>query len=258
VVLKVINDKGIYNTSIINLVVSPPTSNSENGTPEPATDNERYRSSKTQEINVAEPRPEAVVTYSPTTPKVGETVTFDASQSKDERGQIIGYEWDFGDGYSGKGASIKHSYLGYGNYDVKLTVTNDRGIQNTSSSTVFIRQAEDSSKIETLPVVQAFRQPLSNDDKTQMLGSGNAPPGTIQSTGYEATVTIRSAQYKGYDITVDSNYIGTDGKGQDLLDGIFTFKVNGNQQHLIRVDHPYNWKWWQYVYNAGESYTYDF
>ncbi|MBN1236838.1 MAG: hypothetical protein JW999_12445 [Methanotrichaceae archaeon] len=57
---------------------------------------------------------------------------------------------------------------------------------------------------------------------------------------------------------MDGNLIGTEGKGQDSLDGVYTFKISGNQQHLIRVDHPLNWKWWQYFYAAGENYDYDF
>ncbi|TFH50818.1 MAG: hypothetical protein E4G89_02685 [Methanothrix sp.] len=79
-----------------------------------------------------------------------------------------------------------------------------------------------------------------------------------ESGGFDATVTIRSVQYKGYDVRVNGNLIGTDGKGQDPLDGIYTFKVTGNQQHLIRVDHPLNWKWWQYFYAAGDNYDYEF
>ena len=81
---------------------------------------------------------------------------------------------------------------------------------------------------------------------------------SIEPTGNYATITIRSAQFKGFDVKVDDVLIGSDGNGGDALDGIYTFKVTGNQQHTIRAEHPYNWKWWQYPYNAGESYSYDF
>jgi len=57
---------------------------------------------------------------------------------------------------------------------------------------------------------------------------------------------------------VDGKQIGVEGQGGDVLDGRYTFKVAGNQQHLIRIDHPMNWKWWQYFYNAGDNITYDF
>lgn len=76
--------------------------------------------------------------------------------------------------------------------------------------------------------------------------------GVGSSSGFDATITIISPQYRGYDISVDGKYIGTDGKGGDALDRIYTFKVAGNQQHLIRVDHPLNWKWWQFSTWQGE------
>lgn len=76
--------------------------------------------------------------------------------------------------------------------------------------------------------------------------------------GFDASITIISPQYRGYDVSVDGSYIGTDGKGGDALDGVYSFKVTGNQQHLIRVDHPLNWKLWQFFYMPGGSYTYYF
>ena len=81
---------------------------------------------------------------------------------------------------------------------------------------------------------------------------------TQPSTALSTTITIISTQYKGYTIQVDGQTIGTEGQGQDALDGRYTFSVSGNQQHHIRVDHPMNWKWWQYFYNAGETIVYDF
>ncbi len=84
--------------------------------------------------------------------------------------------------------------------------------------------------------------------------------GTIapQNTGLDASVTIRSILYKGYDVSVDGAYIGSDGKSGDRLDGVYSFKVTGNQPHTIRVDHPFNWKYWSFWYMPGENYTYDF
>ncbi len=79
-----------------------------------------------------------------------------------------------------------------------------------------------------------------------------------QDTGFDASVLIRSAQYKGYDVTVDGIYVGTDGKGGDPLDGVYAFKVTANQPHTIRVDHPWNWKSWSFWHFPGQSYVYYF
>jgi|WetSurSiteA1Bulk_404760.scaffolds.fasta_scaffold01260_4 PKD repeat protein len=109
------------------------------------TDNEGDQSTKTLEINVKEPLPEAIITYSPINPQVGEAITFDASQSKDKRGQITKYEWDFDDGNPGYKAIMKHRYEDSGTYNVNLTVTNDRGIKKSSSIVVVVSQKVDQS-----------------------------------------------------------------------------------------------------------------
>jgi PKD repeat protein len=102
------------------------------------TNDEGDLNSTTRDLDVIEPPPEAIITYSPAEPKVGDVITFDASKSRDKRGRIIDYEWDFDDGYSGKRISIDHRYLKYGTYNVKLIATNDRSIQNISTISVIV------------------------------------------------------------------------------------------------------------------------
>src|SRR5690606_3997177 len=53
-------------------------------------------------------------------------VSFDASGSEDPDGEIVSYEWDFGDGNSGEGAVVSHTFEEPGSYEVTLTVTDDR------------------------------------------------------------------------------------------------------------------------------------
>jgi len=120
------------------------------------TDNEGDQSTKTLEINVKEPLPEAIITYSPINPQVGEAITFDASQSKDKRGRIVNYEWDFDDGYSGNRVSIDHQYLKSGTYNVKLTVTNDKGVKNSSFIDVVVQSSRDIKANSELANVNAM------------------------------------------------------------------------------------------------------
>ena len=60
---------------------------------------------------------------------VGEIVTFDASKSIDD-GQIVSYEWDFGDGTNGSGAIVYHSYSKDGIYQFTINVTDNDGLSN--------------------------------------------------------------------------------------------------------------------------------
>jgi predicted phosphodiesterase len=57
---------------------------------------------------------------------VNTPVTFDASGSQDNVG-ITTYDWDFGDGVTGTGASVTHQYPRPEQYEVTLTVTDAAG-----------------------------------------------------------------------------------------------------------------------------------
>lgn len=67
--------------------------------------------------------PVASFTASPSTPLVGDAMTFDGSGSFDLDGSIASYAWDFGDGASASGVVVSHAYATYGHYIVTLTVT---------------------------------------------------------------------------------------------------------------------------------------
>ena len=64
------------------------------------------------------------------------TATYDASASADtdENGQsIVSYQWDFGDGDSGTGQIVNHTYDLAGTYTVILIITDDEGDTATCS-----------------------------------------------------------------------------------------------------------------------------
>jgi PKD repeat protein len=69
-------------------------------------------------------------------------VTFDAGASFDPDGEIVGYEWSFGDGATATGPLVTHVYEGPGYFFPSLTVTDDRGARTT---------AVDSALVVTIP-----------------------------------------------------------------------------------------------------------
>lgn len=60
-------------------------------------------------------------------------VNFTAAGSGDADGQIVDWQWDFGDGAQGQGAEVGHVYAGPGSYAAKLTVTDDDGASAEAS-----------------------------------------------------------------------------------------------------------------------------
>lgn len=67
--------------------------------------------------------PVALFDYSPKPVIVGQLVTFNGSASYDPDGTVAGWGWDFGDGGTGSGSIVTHTYSSTGNYVVNLTVT---------------------------------------------------------------------------------------------------------------------------------------
>ncbi|WP_459194418.1 outer membrane protein assembly factor BamB family protein [Halosimplex sp. J119] len=84
--------------------------------------------------------PSAAFTHSPETPFVGESVTFDASDSDDPDGTIDQYRWDLaGNGRLGPtGETPDFSYDEAGEYTVTLEVTDSQGMTATVERTVTV------------------------------------------------------------------------------------------------------------------------
>ena len=65
------------------------------------------------------------------------TVNFDASESTDPDGNIVSFEWDFGDNTKASGSKVQHTFTAAGNYTVTLKITDNQG--NTSTETIEIK-----------------------------------------------------------------------------------------------------------------------
>ena len=65
-------------------------------------------------------------------------VRFDASSSRDASGRIVLYQWGFGDGFSGSGATVTHRYAADGAYTVTLVVVNDQGARDIRSGLIHL------------------------------------------------------------------------------------------------------------------------
>lgn len=103
---------------------------------------------------------------------VDELVSFNASASTDPDGTIISYSWNFGDGTTGTGVTISHSWIVAGNYTIILTVTDNAGATGSATSSITVN-------------------PPSNIPPTADAGVGNAP----NPTGKRVSVVVGDTVY---------------------------------------------------------------
>jgi hypothetical protein len=83
--------------------------------------------------------PVADFAFSPSTGIAPLTVSFDGSASYDPDGSIASYSWIFGDGATGSGRTVNHTYQKRGNFGVKLTVVDNLGKPGSAIKTVQVQ-----------------------------------------------------------------------------------------------------------------------
>ena len=103
------------------------------------TDDEGAVNTQMIAVVATNPPPVAVFSVSNDYPCAGDTVEFDASASTDANGEIVSYEWDFGDGETGNGIGTSHAYTEDGYYVVTLTLTDDAGAIGTTTHAVTVQ-----------------------------------------------------------------------------------------------------------------------
>ena len=89
-------------------------------------DGEDLRTATTVVPEVRE-RPIASATASVKKADVGQSVTFDASESRAADGDISEYYWEFGDGTFGYGRKVEHAYEDPGTFTAEVTVVDGAG-----------------------------------------------------------------------------------------------------------------------------------
>ncbi|WP_340819906.1 PKD domain-containing protein [Methanolobus sp. WCC4] len=81
--------------------------------------------------------PVASMTITPEITRIGDTITFNASGSTDDD-TIVSYTWDFGDGNTGSGEIVTHTYTADNDYLVNLTVVDNEGAIGTAEGWVVV------------------------------------------------------------------------------------------------------------------------
>jgi serine protease len=119
----------------------------------------------------------AVFSVTPEVVNILEPVTFDASGST---GSIREYLWDFGDGHTGSGINIIHTYAEPGTYTAILTVTDNNGAKDAATKKITATQFQNQQPNAFFTVT-----PNTGEAPLEVLfdaSNSNDPDGTI--TGY--------------------------------------------------------------------------
>ncbi|HEX9644572.1 MAG TPA: PKD domain-containing protein [Acidimicrobiia bacterium] len=96
--------------------------------------------------------------------------SFNGVTSSDPDGSIVGYAWSFGNGSNGIGVAPGHDYAAAGTYTVALTVTDNDGAVDSTSSQVTVD--------DTVPANPIFRASASTNGN--LITSTLTVPGSVQ------------------------------------------------------------------------------
>jgi PKD repeat protein len=105
-------------------------------------DSEDQKSTVSLQIIVQEPGVLAVITATPAEGTAPLIVQFDGSSSSAYQGNIVSYEWDFGDGSlkTITGAIVSHKYAVVGSYEAKLKVLTNKNESASTSKLIYVRE----------------------------------------------------------------------------------------------------------------------
>ncbi len=186
------------------------------------TDNDGATDSTSQSIDVSPPPsdpPTASFTASPTSGEAPLEVSFSASGSNDPDGNINTYNWDFGDGSTGSGENITHTYGSSGNYTVQLTVEDNDGVTDSMTMNISVSAPSNES-----PNASFSANPTSGEvplDVSFDASNASDPDGSIESyswdfddgstgSGVNVANTFDSSGTYNVELTVTDNEGATD------------------------------------------------
>jgi len=156
--------------------------------------------------------------------------------SNDSSLSVTSYKWNFGDGGTGTGYTVKHSYTADGSYNIKLSVTDGKGCMNTFDSTITVTTTIPigiSTPVERTFDMSVYPNPFSDKLQIHFELMKSSP------------VRISMSDILGKEIQVISNKEYNAGKHEldfnsKLPSGVYYLRmnVNGNTrvEKIIKMD----------------------
>ena len=97
--------------------------------------------------------PIADISASSTSLPFGDEVVLSANNSSDADGDIVSYAWSLGDGTTSSNVTVNHIYAQAGSYQVNLTVTDNDGLTDSTSTTIQITTELPTAVIDSMPLI---------------------------------------------------------------------------------------------------------
>lgn len=147
------------------------------------------------------------------------------ANARDLDGVIASYEWDFGDGSTGRGKTVEHKYAESGEYSVTLTVTDNDGLtaiktktidlspkpldefiaeynQNTKNLEITLTCQQDTILIDIDQLNKQANTILAVIEKQPIPCNQTTKIGPIETTGYYQTTATLTEQTKTAHFTI--------------------------------------------------------
>lgn len=141
------------------------------------TDNQGATNTTSQGVSVVAPPPNQPPVAAFTSGSTYLAASFDGTTSSDPDGTVASWAWDFGDGSTGSGSTASHTYAAAGTYQVKLTVTDDKGAQTSVTNPITV--------VANQPPVAAFTPSVTNLAASFNGSASSDPDGTVASYAWD-------------------------------------------------------------------------
>jgi PKD repeat protein len=139
-------------------------------------------------------RPPSAKINVPTYAHQNQLITYNGTGSFDPDGFIISYIWDFGDGITGSGLVVTHSYASNGNYTITLIVTDNSGSTSSNSTTIVIAEEKPGFLfdvyLELEPNVVFLGQNITGVVTLINVGQPGMANGTVTCSVYKGDVKV--------------------------------------------------------------------
>jgi heat shock protein HslJ len=152
------------------------------------------------------PPPQAVI-QSPPQANVGQIVIFDGSQSTGQS-PVVSWQWQFGDGHRASGMVVQHGFAAPGTFAVQLTVTDQRGQNNTTTRQILIPPPPTGVPTQT-PLPTATLPPPPTNQPSVPPTATLPPPPTVtpqpEIIPPQASINAPTSGYLGEPINIDAS-----------------------------------------------------